>query len=169
MSSNKESQPKPENPRRRAVSYVLWSVLLLILGVAYLIQWNVTDSWKLAGGYTFLQMQLHLDDSSASILPFDEVLEDYSPHNQFHLRSYLDLPNNLEFDTALYYVDSLYGMNIPSYIRCDARLGWHISKDMELSAVVQNLWDSRHLEFQKEVVDEGQIGRSFFIKLNCRF
>lgn len=140
-----------------------------LYGVELSANWNVTDSWKLAGGYTFLQMQLHLDSSSASILPFDEVLEDYSPHNQFHLRSYLDLPGNLEFDTAIYYVDSLYGMNVSSYIRCDARLGWHISKDMELSAVAQNLWDSRHSEFTKDIIDDGEIGRSFFVKLTYRF
>jgi iron complex outermembrane receptor protein len=140
-----------------------------LYGVELAANWNVTDSWKLAGGYTFLQMQLHLDSSSASFIPMDEVLEDYSPHNQFHLRSYLDLPGNLEFDTAIYYVDSLYGMNVPAYIRCDARLGWHISKNMELSAVVQNLWDSWHSEFNKDIVDDREIGRSFFVRLTYRY
>jgi iron complex outermembrane receptor protein len=141
-----------------------------VYGVEVSANWNVADNWKLAGGYTFLQMQLHPDASSTSMGDFfDEALEDYSPHNQLHLRSYLDLPHDLEFDTAVYYVDSLYGMSVPSYIRCDTRLGWHISKNMELSAGVQNLFDDRHPEFRSFIVDSGEIERSFFVELTHRF
>ncbi|OHB74707.1 MAG: hypothetical protein A2Z25_19075 [Planctomycetes bacterium RBG_16_55_9] len=141
-----------------------------VYGVEVSANWNVADHWKLAGGYTFLQMQLHPEASSTSTGDlFDEALEDYSPHNQLHLRSYLDLPHDLEFDTAIYYVDSLFGMDVPSYIRCDARLGWHISKNVKLSAVVQNLFDSQHPEFRSIIVDSGEIERSFFVELTYRF
>ncbi|MEJ2701112.1 MAG: TonB-dependent receptor [Sedimentisphaerales bacterium] len=141
-----------------------------VYGVEVAANWDVRESWRLSGGYTFLQMQLHLDKSSmsdGSLL--DETLEDHSPHNQLHLRSYLDLPHDLEFDTAFYYVDSLCGMSVPSYIRCDARLGWYISENMELSAVVRNLSDGRHTEFESDIIDYGQIERSVFVELTYRF
>jgi iron complex outermembrane receptor protein len=140
-----------------------------VYGAEVSANWHLTDSWQLAAGYTFLQMQLHPDNSSTSSGVMDEILEDYSPHNQFHLRSYLDLPHNLELDMGAYYSDNLPGMGIPGYIRTDVRLGWHINENMELSAVVQNLFDRQHPEFSNFLLDTGEIERSFFVKLTYRF
>jgi outer membrane receptor protein involved in Fe transport len=68
-----------------------------------------------------------------------------------------------------YYSDNLPGMGIPGYIRTDVRLGWHINENMELSAVVQNLFDRQHPEFSNFLLDTGEIERSFFVKLTYRF
>ena len=43
--------------------------------------WDVTDSWKLAAGYTYLQMQLHLDKASVD-KGRDVSIEGESPQNQ---------------------------------------------------------------------------------------
>jgi len=50
-------------------------------------------------------------------------------------------------DTALYHVSSLVSQQVPGYTRVDARLGWHIREQVEVSGAVQNLLDNRHLEF----------------------
>src|SRR5712691_686216 len=60
-------------------------------------KWNVTGRWTLSTGYTQLQMHLHVDPSSTdSSLPEEEAGS--SPRQQLHLRSYLNLPHDLELD-----------------------------------------------------------------------
>ena len=58
-------------------------------------QWKVTDNWRLLAGYSWLHVDL---DPNAPAFQGN-------PENQFQLRSYLDLPWNLEFNAAGYYVD----------------------------------------------------------------
>ena len=59
----------------------------------------------MSASYTWLEMQLQRDSSSRDNRA--EEAEGTSPENQFQLRSYLDLPWNLQVDTAVYYVGSL--------------------------------------------------------------
>ncbi|MHC4863461.1 MAG: TonB-dependent receptor plug domain-containing protein, partial [Planctomycetota bacterium] len=129
--------------------------------------YQAAHNWKLNAGYTCLQMQLHPDSSSS----YDEsVVENESPHNQFHLRSYLDLTDSLELDFSVNYVDSVLTGGIGSYLRTDARLGWRPKKDIELSLVAQNIFDNTHPEFNGrtgQIVSEAE--RAFFIKLTGWF
>ena len=133
-------------------------------------EWNVTDSWKLAAEYTYLQMQLHLDNASTSVIK-DDSIEDESPQNQGSLRSYLDLPYNLEFDTFLKYVDHLGTNDISSYIRLDARVGWQPTESIDLSFGIRNLLDDDHAEFQSRsgAFIKTEIERSIFVKITWQF
>jgi len=130
--------------------------------------YQAAENWRLSAGYSFLQMQLHARSSSTST--GDADTQGKSPHNQFHLRSYLDLTDKLQLDMLLYYVDNLPTSDIHSYVRLDARLGWQITDELELSVVGQNLLDNRHTEFGEE---EGQfateVERAVFVKLTYRF
>ena len=137
-------------------------------GVELSASYQAAKNWNLSAGYTFLQMQLRTRSSSTSTR--DATVEGKSPHNQFHFRSYLNLTDNLELDCSLKYVDNLPADNILNYIRFDLRLGWHITKNMELSLVGQNLFDNRHSEFgeeQGQSVTEAE--RAFFAKLTYSF
>ncbi len=145
--------------------------------------WNVTDRWKLAAEYTFLQMQLHLDKTSTDIgrdtpgigrdipgIGRDAFIEGGSPQNQGSLRSYLNLPYNLEFDTALYYVDHLSTYDIHSYLRLDARLGWQPTESLDVSIGMKHLLDDQHPEFSStETSSTTEIERSVFFKIEWRF
>lgn len=64
-------------------------------------------------------MRFRLDSSSANSI--SESIADDNPKHQLHLRSYLDLPYNLEFDATLYFVDKLVYQDVSSYARLDAR------------------------------------------------
>jgi len=130
--------------------------------------WQVNKDWRLSGAYSFLQIQAHAKDSSTDTTR-SLGYERKSPHNMFNLRSYLDLPGNLEFDTALYYVDSIPFYKIDGYIRLDVRLGWHITKDLELSVVGQNLLDRHHPEIDDDSVIATEVQRGVFAKLTWRF
>ena len=96
-------------------------------------------------------MQLHLESSSTNTTT-DARYERSSPHNTFHLISYLNLPNNLELDTALYYVDNVPQYDIPAYLRLDVGLSWHVNENIELSLVGQNLLDPSHPEFGNDSI-----------------
>jgi iron complex outermembrane receptor protein len=137
-------------------------------GVEVAAHWAVTDRWKLGLGYTWLQGQLHLNPSSGDVAA--QSAEGESPAHQLHVRSYLDLPYKLKFDTALYYVDKLAALKVPSYIRFDARLGWHPTHALEVSIGLQNLFDQRHLEFGPALlVSPSEVERSVYGKVIWRF
>jgi iron complex outermembrane recepter protein len=107
--------------------------------------------WRIYGAYTYLDMELHRDITSSDTATANASHQ--SPHNQFNLRSQLDLPAHIEFDAGIRYVDSLSSISIPSYVVMDTRLGWRPNKNLEISIVGQNLLDSHHPEFTASFID----------------
>jgi len=101
------------------------------------VQWKVTDRWRLAADYSLLQMHLHPE----------MVAEGESPQQQARLRSYLQLPWDLEFNAACAYVDELPAQKVPAYVRLDLGLVWRPTPALEIGLWGQNLLDNRHLEF----------------------
>ena len=124
-------------------------------GVELATDWQLLDWWRLQAAYTYLQIELHLDGDSGDTL--SEGAEGESSHNQFSLRSSIDLPWDLEFDSWLRYVDSLPTPGIDSYVTLDARLGWQPRKNLELFVVGQNLLDDHHREFSSGTFFEPQL------------
>ncbi|MDA2937284.1 TonB-dependent receptor [Acidobacteria bacterium AH-259-A15] len=132
--------------------------------------WHPTSLWRLSAGYSWLQVQLRPDPSSRD--SGAELAEGTSPEHQFSVRSHLNLPRNLKLDTALYYVDRLATLNVPSYVRLDTRLGWHRSDAIAMSIGLQNLLDDRHLEFvdmHSRYKSPTQVKRSVYGKITWRF
>ncbi len=137
-------------------------------GVELAGQWQMAENWRLGAGYTWLKMQLH--PSSSSLDTSSELAENDVPQNQFHLRSYLDLPRHFQFDTAVYYIEHLAHQKVPSYVRLDARLGWRPNKNFEASIGLQNLLDNHHPEFGPfQGVASTEIQRSVYAKLTWQF
>ncbi len=138
-------------------------------GVEVVADWRATPWWRLVGTYTFLQVQLHLDSDSNSVL--GERAEGNSPHHQFSLRSALDLPKGVELDLWLRYVDALSAPDIPSYFTLDARLGWRPRPALELALVGQNLLDGQHTEFVDEFLftRQAEIERGIYAKVTWWF
>jgi iron complex outermembrane recepter protein len=136
-------------------------------GVELATTWTPTPSWRVIGSYSWFDLALH----SRAIDREGEAVAGDAPHNQFQIRSILDLPHRFELDGALYYVDNLPSpvRLTPSYLRLDVRLGWRPRRDLELSLVGQNLTDSRHGEFKTFAVQDSQIQRSLYGKITWRF
>ncbi len=131
------------------------------------IKWQPLDRWKTAAGYTYLNFNTTSETGSAGDALLTALLNSQSPDHQFQLRSFVDLPWDLEFDQALYFVNTVSGANAPRYARVDARVGWQLLKNLELSVAGQNLFDARHAEFATSgIVENGtRIGRSVYGKL----
>jgi iron complex outermembrane recepter protein len=128
---------------------------------------KVTDDWRLFAAYTLLKINLH------TFTPFGvsaEAAEGESPKHQFQIRSYYNLPYNLELDAAVYFVDELPARSVSEYTRLDLRLGWRPKKNFELSIVGQNLLDRQHPEFGEGfLVLPTEIERSVYAKATWRF
>jgi iron complex outermembrane receptor protein len=123
-------------------------------------QWQAADCWKLMASYSWLHMNLHTGDTTAGD----------SPQQQFQVRSYLNLPGNVELNNALYYVDGLPNRGIPSYLRLDAGLVWRPNRSWEIGVWGQNLLDGRHAEFSSaRTTVLTEIPRNFYAKVTWRF
>ena len=114
-------------------------------GIEIAANWQVLEWWQIKSTYTYLDMELHLDNDSKDVL--SEGQEKQSPENQFTTRSIMNLPWNLELDTLFRYVDNLSDLDTNSYINLDFRLGWKPKDAIEISIVGQNLLNCDHKEF----------------------
>jgi len=72
-------------------------------------------------------------------------------------------------------VDTLHNNNgpnagtVPSYFELDARLGWHLTKRVELSVVGQNLLHDHHPEYGFPGATREEIARSVYGKIAWQF
>ncbi len=132
-----------------------------ITGTVQLASW-----WKTSLSYTWLKLRLHSNRN-----PGDSELGDKNiPRNQFSLKSYMDLPYNLQLDTLLFYVDKLENLQVPGYTRLDLRLGWNPVKHLSLSLKLENLLDNRHPEYVSvSGITATEVPRSVYGKLTWNF
>jgi iron complex outermembrane receptor protein len=141
--------------------------------------WQATDWWRIRANYTFWKLNLHKKPGSTD--PLDEQQEQDSPEHQIGIRSLMDLPHNIEFDTGLRYVDSLdlrrryvsapgEDQSIPGYVVGDARIGWRPNYNWEVSIAGQNLFN-KHQEFAPSYLQtqETMVETSVYAKVTFRF
>jgi len=111
------------------------------------------DRLRITTSYALLVINEDLPDPAIRF-PLTTRQNDSDPHHQVTIRSLLQLPWDVEFDSALYWVDGLEGVtptlrndNVTQYFRLDLRLAWRPIEGLELSLVGQNLADGRHAEY----------------------
>ena len=121
-----------------------------VYGTEAMIEVRPLPRWQMKATYTFLQMDLRLDEDSRD--PGSDALADESPNHQWALRSAMDLHQNLELDLGLRYTGELSGLNVEGYVDLDARLEWRVRPGLAFSLVGRNLLDDHHLEFSKVAV-----------------
>lgn len=108
--------------------------------------WQLANFWRIAASYTWIRFDF--DNLAEFPLPNLDTAENVFPINQIHLRSFLDLPYQLQFDTLIYYSDNtrFTDLSIASHIRLDIRLAWHPFRNLEISAIAQDILDKQHPE-----------------------
>jgi iron complex outermembrane receptor protein len=139
-------------------------------GVELSAKWHPTYYTEFSANYTLLQEKYD---------PAHSVGFSYaglSPQQQFNIQSTFKLPYDVEFNSALYYVDKLSavdrstGAGIPSYFRLDARLAWKALDNLELSIAGQNLFDNSHPEFAGFLYqNSSQVPRTFYGNITWKF
>jgi iron complex outermembrane recepter protein len=120
-----------------------------------------TDWLRVAAGYSWLRMNLDELPSLIPGLPGQEY--NNGPRHQFSLSAHIDLPENFEFDPALYYVSKINQRKVPGYVRLDLRIGWKPLDWLELSVKAENLLQGNHAEFGDDLgLKATRIERSFW-------
>jgi iron complex outermembrane receptor protein len=135
--------------------------------------YQLLDWWRLHGGYDLLEEDLRVKAGKFDIN--NALNETADPEQQFSIRSSMDLPKNISFDTTLRWVDELHNNNgavvgtVPSYFELDARLAWRPVKNLELSIVGQNLLHDHHPEYGFPSPTREEISRSVYGKVSWQF
>ncbi|HXT10807.1 MAG TPA: TonB-dependent receptor [Candidatus Angelobacter sp.] len=135
--------------------------------------YQLLDWWRLHCSYDLLKEDLRVKPGKFDIN--NALNETADPQNQFSLRSSMDLPQNIQFDTTLRWVDRLYNNNgatvgtVPSYFELDARLAWRPVKSLELAIVGQNLLHDHHPEYGFPGPARVEISRSVYGKVSWEF
>jgi len=117
-----------------------------VYGIEVATDWRWLDWWRWRLSYSHLQLNLKKKPGSSDFTT-ERSTEGSSPQNQVSLTSFIDLPGNLNLDGIFRYVDNLPGQNVGRYFNLDLRLGWHATKNVELSLVGQNLLQGHHAEW----------------------
>ena len=110
-------------------------------GVEIAANWDVTDYWKLTPSYSYIDFKRLYPEQLASLVVNKQ------PPQQASLRSVLLLPDDVEMDNSLYYVDGLKNVNVKTSLRFDTRIAWKVMDNLEVSLVGQNLLYGSHTEF----------------------
>jgi len=128
-------------------------------------KWNVYNYWKLTASYSYID--LVFDNKNGGL---SSSFQGQQPKNQFSVSSNYKFNNGIDVNNTLYYVDSLNGVNIPSYYRFDTRIAYPITYNTELSLVGQNLLENRHKEFSPFLYrNSAEIGRSIYGRIAVKF
>jgi iron complex outermembrane receptor protein len=135
--------------------------------------YQLLDWWRLHGGYDLLKEDIRVKPGKSDIN--DALNETADPQQQFSIRSSMDLPENINLDAGLRWVDRLENNSgstvgtVPSYFELDARLAWRPVKNIELSVVGQNLLHDHHPEYGFPSPTREEIARSVYGKVSWQF
>lgn len=132
--------------------------------------WHPTESWRLQAAVTWLKVRADRSgdpahDGSASLV------EGSAPRRQYALRSSSNLGRAWQFDLGLRHVGELTTPTVDAYTVVDARLGWRVSRRLELSLTGQNLTDRRHVEFVTDNLPSQtlQVGRAVAVQARWEY
>lgn len=113
--------------------------------------WDVRDNWQVRAGYDLLREALRVKPGQVDLN--HGLNETADPRGQFSLHSLLSLPRGWELDATYRWVDSFVMNNggipsrMPAYDEMDARLGWRVSAEWEISVDGTNLLHPSHVEY----------------------
>ena len=142
--------------------------------------WQASDWWRLHAQFSAIESDLHQPPNNLTSTRNEPEFS--TPNYQASLRSSMDLGKYFELDAWLRYAANLTSatanvpglstvdQSIPSYVTVDVRIGWHPTKDLEISLVGQNLAGS-HREFNPTFISTQvtEVSPSVYGKVTWRF
>jgi len=127
------------------------------------IDYDVCESLRLRGTYTYFEMDFEADASSFVVDSID-ARDELVPVHHAGLRAYYDIADDWNLDGAIYYVDRLPYFDVDSYVRVDMRLAWRPRPGTEFSIGIQNANDPSHPE-----AGANEIERAVYFGLRTSF
>lgn len=114
-------------------------------GIESWLSWNPKPAVRIHANYTW--MNLSLAPESRQYLVARDLANGTNPTQHGSVQVRLNLPNRVEFDTAVYAVSRIARDRVPGYVRLDARLGWRPAVNWEFSVAGQDLGQDGRREF----------------------
>ena len=114
-------------------------------GMEVAMDWHVHLNWRLRAAYSFFDMDLQVEKTSADVITPSFAHE--TPAHQFNVRSSLDLPHHVFVDVTGRFVDGLPTQNVGQYVGCDAKLSWQAHRNFSFSFMGRNLLQHTQQEF----------------------
>ncbi|MEO7547415.1 MAG: TonB-dependent receptor, partial [Ramlibacter sp.] len=108
-------------------------------------RYRVTEHWRLNAGYVQQRERFQARAGTAPLGGATNLGND--PRNHWSLGSSFDLGSHMELDFQLRHVGELPSPVVPSYTALDARWGWQVRPDLELSLTARGLGGGRHPEW----------------------
>lgn len=133
-------------------------------GVEFAPEWRPTNFLRLRGSYSYLHMNVAKAPNSGDVGTAPGIVG-ASPQHEVVVQSAFDLSKKLQLDLAYRYVSDLPGPPVPSYSTGDARFGWQVSPQFEVSFVGRNLFQPSHPEYAGDPGPLVGIKRSAYVKL----
>jgi iron complex outermembrane receptor protein len=99
--------------------------------------YQVSSNWRLSAGLTALRERLHGKAGSHDLI--GAMPQDFDPAHTAQLRSNYSFDDTHELEVAVRNVGALQVGPVPRYTALDARFGWHVTPQLELSVSGQNL------------------------------
>jgi iron complex outermembrane receptor protein len=127
--------------------------------------YRATAWWRLDAGWVELRQALRPGPGSTSTATAAGLGND--PNRWITLRSAFDVTPRHEIDILARYVSELPNPQVPAYTAVDARFGWTVSKELQLSLLLQNLFDRSHPEWGA-AANRAEFGRGVFLKVLWR-
>jgi iron complex outermembrane recepter protein len=115
------------------------------------LDWERVPQWRVQLWYAALPLDYKIaeEDQDRDFL----LSSTESPEHQAMLRSLYSIAQNVDFDTALRFVDRLPASNTSPYTELMLRIAWRPVNSVELSVVGQHLLNSDHVEFASTRVE----------------
>lgn len=126
-------------------------------------EYQARSWWRLSAGFNYLEKDLELVGAAIPVALSQHAGND--PDFQLQFRSEMDLGDRLALDVALRAVDDLEDPAIPGYVEVDARIGFALTDQVELSLTGSNLLDAHH----PETGTAGEVRRSVLFGARLRF
>ncbi len=125
-------------------------------GGEILIDWRPADWWQIQGWWAHINPRINPNSAT---------------RNHANIRSYINLPGNIELDGTLRFTDARQvagAPDIPSYTELDVRIGWQATPEFDISLGLQHLLDDRTVEAPVQnfvAFQQAEIERAFNLKL----
>jgi iron complex outermembrane receptor protein len=147
-------------------------------GIDLSAKYAIAPWWRVTGGFSWLSKAFHTKPGFTDFALGQSEGQDPALLGQ--LRSYMNVFDNWELDSAVRYVGQVVQDSpnvissklplVPEYVEADLRIGWHITNSTDISFSVLNLFHNRHLEANDPSTYSPQyVPRSFIINLRQSF
>jgi iron complex outermembrane receptor protein len=133
-------------------------------GIEIAPEWRPANFWRLRGSYSYLMMDIRKAPGSQDVGTAPGI-EGSSPKHQVVIQSSFDLSKAFSLDLTYRYVSVLPSQNVPEYSTGDVRLGWRISRKLEISFVGRNILQPSHPESAGDPGPLVGIRRSAYAKI----